>query len=86
MKNSYGILYIENPFQIVPDFRPKYLLNPTDLHYVNLPYVKEGKIVFLDNQIKIEGKKIEFASDFYSGCWWFSTTLILFLRERKKSS
>jgi len=62
MKNSYGISYIENPFQIVPDFIPEYLAAAE-----NLPYIKVGKMVFFDNQIKIEGKKIFFASDILSG-------------------
>lgn len=62
MKNSYGISYIENPFQIVPDFIPEYLTEPQ-----SLPYIKIGKMVFIDDQIKIEGKKIFFASDIISG-------------------
>ena len=53
MKNSYRIGYLDNPFQVIPDFKPEYLQNGQFL-----PYIKTGKLVFSDSHIKIEGRKI----------------------------
>jgi hypothetical protein len=53
MKNSYKIGYIDNPFQVAPDFKPEYLQSGQ-----SLPYIKTGRLIFLDNHIKIESRKI----------------------------
>jgi hypothetical protein len=53
MKNIYRISYLDNPFQVIPDFKPEYLQSEEFL-----PYIKSGKLVFSDNHIKIEGRKI----------------------------